>query len=81
MKYFISILSGIFFIILLTFILTPVLNEMYFSINSLSAGPDGEDELLNFLIFVQWPLYFTFGILFGWFMYLKYKARNGKSQS
>ena len=83
MKYITSVVVGSFFTIILTFVLTPFVNDSYISITNLSPGPDGESKLLDLLVFVQWPIYFLVGSIVGWFLHKKYltKASSGQSKA
>ncbi len=65
MKYITSVVVGLLFTIILTFVLTPFVNDAYVSITNLSPGPDGESKLLGLLVFVQWPIYFLAGSITG----------------
>lgn len=65
-------LSGVLGLILGTLIIVPIFNDIYVSSRGLEAGPDAETKLFDLMIFVQWPIYFVCGALFGLFAYKKY---------
>jgi hypothetical protein len=71
MKYVTSLLFGLIFIVGLSFILTPLLSDIYISLYDLEAGPDAETELFMFLLYVQWPLFFAAGFTTGYLTYNK----------
>lgn len=65
MRYVTGLIFGVVFVILLSFLLTPFLSDIYIHSKDLSPGPDGEAELADFLIFIQWPVFFVLGFLVG----------------
>lgn len=72
MKYLTAIVSGIIFLVLFSFIATPILNDIYVSIYDIEPGPDGETELSRFLLYVQWPIFFACGSIAGYFLHTKF---------
>ena len=72
MKYITSIVFGVFSIILFSFLATPLLNDKYISIYKIEPGPDGETELIEFLLFIQWPIFFVVGSIAGYFLHTKF---------
>ncbi|MCU7847408.1 MAG: hypothetical protein KZQ89_05280 [Candidatus Thiodiazotropha sp. (ex Lucinoma kastoroae)] len=80
MKYITSVIVGVLFIILFTFILTPLVNDAYVAITGLEPGPDGESKLLDLLVFVQWPIYFFIGSISGWFIHKKYLTKSSSGR-
>ncbi len=77
-KFLASLVCGILFILIGTFLITPTINDFYMSYKSLEPGPDSETELLNLLIFVEWPIYFIVGGILGYVLYIKYLTNKDK---
>jgi len=80
MKYITSAIMGVVLVVVLTFTLTPLINNLYVSLNNLEPGPDAESKLFDLLIFVQWPIYFVVGVLSGWFLYTKYLTKSSSGR-
>lgn len=81
MRHLTGLISGLAFVILLSFLLTPFLSEIYSDFKGLSPGPDGEAELADFLIFIQWPVYFVMGFLVGFIGHKKILTRRSSGRS
>ena len=75
MKYLTAFLSGLIFVILLSFLVSPFLNDVYIDFYNIQPGPDGESELASFLIFWQWPVFFISGFITGSFLHKKYLTK------
>lgn len=78
MMYLTAFLTGIVFVVLLSFLASPFLSELYSNYYSIQPGSDGESELANFLIFWQWPVFFIIGFFLG---YITHKKCLTKSSS
>jgi len=71
MKYITSTIVGFIALVLLSFIATPYINDLYIYIYKIEPGPDGETELFKFLFYVQWPIFFTIGLVLGYLLHVK----------
>lgn len=80
MKYLTSFLSGIIFVVSLSFLVSPLLSELYAGYFNIESGPDGEAELANFLIFWQWPVFFILGFLFGYIIHTTCLTRSSSGR-
>ena len=78
MKYLTAFLAGIAFVVLLSFLVSPLLSELYINYYNIQPGPDGESKLASFLIFWQWSVFFIVGFLLG---YITHKKCLTKSSS
>lgn len=76
---FMSLITGILFVIVGTFLITPLFNDFYVSYKNLEPGPDTETILLDLLVFVQWPLFFLVGILSGYLLYIFALTKSSKA--
>ena len=81
MRYLTGLIFGVVFVIFLSFLLTPFLSEIYADYKGLSPGPDGEAELANFLIFIQWPVFFVAGFSVGFFGHKAILIRRSSGRS
>lgn len=72
MKYLTALFFGLVFFLLLSFLLTPSLSDIYMSYYNLGRGPDFESELIKFFIYVQSPIFFIIGFICGYFVHVKY---------
>jgi hypothetical protein len=77
-KILVSLIAGILFVIVGTFLITPLFNDFYVSYKKLEPGPDTETILLDLLVFVQWPVYFIVGILSGYLLYIFTLTKSSK---
>lgn len=78
MKYLTALLSGIASVIALSFLVTPVINELYIRVRDIEAGPDGETELFQVLLYVQWPTFFVVGLVVGYILHTKFLTKRSK---
>jgi hypothetical protein len=76
MKYLTAFFFGLVFLLGLSFLITPYINDLYISYNNIQPGPDGESELFSFFMYVQWPMFFIIGLIFGYLVHTKYLTRN-----
>lgn len=76
MKFLTAFVSGVISVVLLSFLATPFLSEIYANYFDIQSGPDGESELVNFLIFVQWPVFFIFGAVIGYIVHTKWLTKR-----
>ncbi|PCK05580.1 MAG: hypothetical protein COA42_18185 [Alteromonadaceae bacterium] len=76
MKYLTALLSGVVFVVLLSFLASPFLNAGYISYHDIQPGPDGETQLIDFLIYIQWPIFFVVGAVLGGMMHNRFLTRN-----
>lgn len=81
MRYISGLIFGVVFVIFLSFLLTPFLSEIYANYKGLSPGPDGEAELADFLIFIQWPVFFVAGFFVGFVGHKKILTRRSSRPS
>ena len=76
MRFLTASLFGLVFLLGLSFLITPYLNNLYITYNNIQPGPDGESELVGFLIYVQWPIFFIVGFISGYVVHIKYLKKN-----
>jgi len=76
MKYLTAFFLGLVFVFVLSFLITPYINDLYISYKEIQPGPDGESELLGLLIYIQWPIFFTTGLICGYLVHTKYLTRK-----
>jgi hypothetical protein len=79
MKYLTALFFGIVSVFVLSFLITPFITEAYISYYDIQPGPDGENELFRFLMYVQWPVFFVFGFFVGYIVHIKCLTKSSKA--
>lgn len=79
MKKFVYIsLFSIATIIVGTVAIVPLTNKIYGLVYDLVPGPDAETRLLDFMVYIQWPI---FAISGGFIGNIVYRKTNGKKRN